>query len=181
MKIVKLNNDKQRSKLEEVYLTYRSRMYAVAFKVLHEPCAAEDAVHSAFLAIARNIDKIDTIESVKTASYVIKAAKNTAINMAKKDSANEVIYLDTIDISSDEELLDRLCSQENLNDIVNAIMDLDEKYRDVLSLYYLNGMTVGEVAETLCRKLTTVKQQLVRGRQKLISNIKKEFFENEKQ
>ena len=51
----------------------------------------------------------------------------------------------------------------------------DEKYRDVLSLYYLNELTVSEIADLLSRKEGTVKQQLARGRHKLINMIEKEI------
>lgn len=181
MKTSKAADKGENSKLEALYKTYRKRMYFAAFKVLKDPMLAEDAVHDAFIAIARNLDKTDSVDCVKTASYVIKAAKNTALNMLKKDSAAEVMYIDTIDISSDERLLDRLCDQCDLECIINAIMSLDEKYRDVLSLYYLNELTVTEIADVLSRKLTTVKQQLVRGRQKLIALINKEVFQNEEE
>lgn len=179
MKITKINSEQSKSKIEKIYLTYRNKMYISACKILKDPLMAEDAVHDAFIAIARNIDKIDSVDSVRTASYVTKAARNTALNMLKKDSSVEIMYIDTIDISSDEQLLDRLCSQEDFNSIVNAIMSLDEKYKDVLSLYYLNELTVNEIADVLSRKLTTVKQQLVRGRKILINNIKREASQNE--
>lgn len=179
MKFSKISGKKQENKLEKLYLTYRDRMYISAYKVLKDPMLAEDAVHDAFIAIARNLDKINSDDCIKTTSYVIKAAKNTALNMLKKDSATEVMYINTIDISSDERLLDRLCDQCDLDCIVNAIMSLDEKYRDVLSLYYLNELTVNEIADILSRKTSTVKQQLVRGRQKLIAQINKEVLQNE--
>ncbi|MCM1364495.1 MAG: sigma-70 family RNA polymerase sigma factor [Faecalibacterium sp.] len=175
-----LTKQNENCKLEQVYMMYRKRMYIAACKVLKNPQSAEDAVHDAFIAIARNIDKIDDVNSVQTASYVIKAARNTALNMISKDCSSEVLYIDMLDISSDESLLERICEQEEMNVIVNAIMALDDKYKDVLSLYYLNELTVSEIADVLSRKLTTVKQQLVRGRRKLISNIKKEVTDNEK-
>ena len=78
------------------------------------------------------------------------------------------------EILSDENTLENLCRQENYNIIVDAIMSLDEKYRDVLSFYYLNELTVLQIAQLLSRNENTVKQQLARGRQKLIKIIEKE-------
>lgn len=167
-------------KLQQIYEKYKNRMYISALRILKNPQSAEDAVHDAFVAIAKNIKKLQDTDSLSTASYVIKAAKNTALNMAKKSSDEKTVPIYELDIASDESLLDEICTKENYTIIVSSIMALDEKYRDVLSLYYLNELTVGEIAVALSRKETTVKQQLVRGRRKLIETIKKEVCSYEK-
>ena len=173
-------NDKDREKLRAIYENYRNRMYIAACRVLDDPYKAEDAVHEAFIAISKNVRKLEAIDSVSTASYVIKAAKNTALNMIKKQNREVALVLDENE-ADDDSLLDEICSKENYRAVVNAILSLDEKYRDVLSLYYLNELTVAEIAQTLSRKENTVKQQLARGRRKLINNIEKEVDFNEEQ
>lgn len=164
----------EKNKLEQIYEKYKNRMFVSACRILGDIHNAEDVVHDTFIAISRNLDKIGDIDSVSTASYVIKAAKNTALNYKKK-SLNEIPSVISDDeIASDENTLDNLCTKENYKKIVKAIMSLDEKYRDVLSLYYLNELTVSQIADLLCRKDNTVKQQLARGRRKLINIIEKE-------
>ena len=71
-------------------------------------------------------------------------------------------------------------AKESYNEIVNAILSLEERYRDVLTLYYLNDLSLSEIAELQGVKENTVKQQLYRGRRKLIDTIKKEVNPNEK-
>lgn len=171
----------EKEKLRAIYESYRNRMYIAACRVLDDPYKAEDAVHEAFIAISKNIGKLEEVNSVSTASYVIKAAKNTALNMIKKQNREAAIPLDDAKADADDSLLDEICTRENYRAVVNAILSLDEKYRDVLSLYYLNELTVTEIAQTLSRKESTVKQQLARGRRKLISNIKKEVNYNEEE
>ena len=75
---------------------------------------------------------------------------------------------------SDENTLENICTGENFRRVVDAIMSLDETYRDVLSLYYLNELSISQIADLLSRKENTVKQQLARGRQKLIKIVEKE-------
>lgn len=176
-----MQSAKEKEKLVEIYNTYRNRMYIAACRILKDPYLAEDAVHDAFIAISRNIDKLDSTDSIKTASYVIKAAKNTAINMIKKNRQEMPVLISEEDIRNEEDTLNTICTQDNYSHIVDCIVSLDEKYRDVLSLYYLNELTVKEIAQTLSRKESTVKQQLARGRRKLISLIGKETKENEKE
>ena len=175
MQPVKLTDEAKRQKLRLLYEKYKNRMYISACRVLSDPFAAEDAVHEAFVAISRNIEKIGDVDSVSTASYCIKAAKNTAINMTAKKQRESVLPIEEIDEVFDESMLDMICSKESFNIIVESIMSLEEKYRDVLSLYYLNELAVKEISDLLGRKESTIKQQLARGRKKLINTISKEM------
>lgn len=169
-----LINESDRKKLEHIYEKYKNCMFVVAYRVLGDAYEAEDVLHDSIVAVSRNLDKIGDVDSLSTASYVIKAAKNTALNR-KKRSFNEIpAEISEEEIVSDENTLERLCTQENYQIVVNAILSLDEKYRDVLSLYYFNELSVSQIADLLSRKENTVKQQLARGRQKLIRIIEKE-------
>ncbi len=171
---MQLDDELKRTKLKQLYEKYKNRMYASAYKILNNPQKAEDAVHDSFIAIAKNIDKLEELDSVSTASYVIKAAKNHALNQSKKYNNEVPSAISDSDILFDENILDVICTKESYSAVVEAILSLDEKYRDVLSLYYLNELTVSQIAVLLSRNRNTVKQQLARGRKKLISIIEKE-------
>ena len=49
---------------------------------------------------------------------------------------------------------------------------MDEKYKDVLTLYYLVGLSVKEIALALGRSMNTVNTQLTRGKQLIIKKFK---------
>lgn len=170
----------EKEKLAEIYEKYRNRMYITACRILDDPYLAEDAVHEAFVAISKNLGKIGDTDSIQTASYVIKAAKSRALNMVRQKVCEMQTLISDEDAKEDDNALDSICQKENYSYIVSAIHSLDEKYRDVLSLYYLNELTVAEISHLLSRKETTVKQQLFRGRRKLIYIIEKEAVNNEK-
>lgn len=173
---MRMRDEEERKKLRMLYDTYRNIMYISAYRILKDPQKAEDAVHDSFIAISRNLSKIEEIGSLKTASYCIKAAKNTAINLLKKGFNEIPTFMNDRDILYEENVLDMICTKENYRIVVDSVMKLDEKYRDVLSLYYFNELTVPEIADLLSRKEGTVKQQLARGRHKLINMIEKEII-----
>ena len=50
-----------KAKFERIYNRYRNLMYHVAYKVLSNHYDAEDAVHQAFVAIIRHLEKIGDI------------------------------------------------------------------------------------------------------------------------
>lgn len=159
-----IDDEKDKSKFEVLYYEYRDRMMDMALSVLHNKEDAEDAVHNTFIAIAKNMKSIDEAKSARTLSYVLKATKNTSINMLKKRNKHETISLDDIRDISDEEFYEKLNLKQQYNDVVKAIVKLDDKYKDVLFYHFVSDMTANEISKLLGRKQSTVKQQLVRGK-----------------
>ena len=112
---------------------------------------------------------------------MMKAARSRALNIIRMGLPEKETDLDEAQAKSDEDLLDEICRKESYNEIVSAILALEERYRDVLTLYYLNDLSVSEIAALQGVKENTVRQQLFRGRQKLINTINKEDKKNEKE
>lgn len=163
-----IDDKKDESKFEALYYEYRDRMMDMALSVLHNKEDAEDAVHNTFICIAKNMKSIDETKSVRTLSYVLKATKNTSINILKKRNKHETISLEDIENIPDEDFFEKLNLKQQYNDVVNAIVKLDDKYKDVLFYHFVNGMSANEISELLGRKQSTVKQQLVRGKALLL-------------
>lgn len=166
-----IDDEKDKSKFEVLYYEYRDRMMAMALFVLHNHEDAEDAVHNTFIAIAKNMKSIDDEKSIRTLSYVLKATKNTSINMLKKRTEHETINIDDIYDISDDEFYEKLNLKQEYNNVVNAIVKLDDKYKDVLFYHFVIGMTANEISKLLGRKQATVKQQLVRGKVLLLKTL----------
>lgn len=57
-----LDSERERTKFEQVYLTYRQVMFYTANSILHDPQLAEDAVHQAFLRILDHMQNIGEVE-----------------------------------------------------------------------------------------------------------------------
>ncbi len=176
-----MHSDYDREKLRQLYDKYKNRMYITACKVLGDPQRAEDAVHDAFIAVSKHLDKITDVDSVSTASYMIKASRSRALNILRMGLPEKETVLDEAMAEKDESLLDEICSREGYKKIVSAILGLEERYCDVLTFYYLNDLSVSEIAALTGIKENTVKQQLFRGRQKLIAILEKEDKKDEKE
>ena len=76
-----IDSNENRLNFEELYFQYEKKMYYTAFQILQNKEDAEDALQNAFWAIARNIEKIDRVDSIETQIYVIKAVKSRALNL----------------------------------------------------------------------------------------------------
>lgn len=167
-----IDDEDDRDKFEIIYYSYRKRMVFEAYSILRNSFDAEDAVHETFIKIARNIKAIDDPDSTKTLSYVLKAVKNTAINMYNKNKkSNDFVDIDTVQNMADEDFFEKLEISENYDEVVKAIRRLNDKYRDVLFYHYVSDMKISDIADLLGRKKSTVQQQLVRGKKLLIESL----------
>lgn len=170
-----IDDEKDKSKFEIIYYTYRKRMFAMADSVLHNKDDAEDVVHDTFIKIARNIKSIDEPDSDRTLSYVLKATKNTAINLLNKHKKIEIsLYSEHIEDLPDEDFFERLDIDNNYSRVIDAISELDDKYKDVLFYHFVQEMKVEQIADLLERKKSTVKQQLVRGKKILLEKLERD-------
>lgn len=159
-------SDNEKEKLELLYRKYKALMLNRAYEILRDGKLAEDAVHSAFLKVLKNLSKLDEIESIKTKAYIMVVLENTAKTMYTK----EKIYMSS-------EL------SENIPDITNVQRDaevkltaeaaaekialLPEKYRDVFILRYINELNDKEIASALGVSASAARKRLQRAREKL--------------
>lgn len=71
-----IENEHGRGKLEALYIKYCNDMFRVAYRVLKDWYLAQDAVQTAFLKLADNLDKIDEINCNKTRAFVVIIVRN---------------------------------------------------------------------------------------------------------
>ena len=83
--------------IEELYLRYAKRMYAIAYKILHDPHDSEDAVMEAFRRIVKNQKKFNNLKSTDADALATVYIKNAAIdvyNLNKKRVSSPNYYSD---------------------------------------------------------------------------------------
>jgi len=59
--------------------------------------------------------------------------------------------------------------------LLNAVMSLPEKYRDVIHLFYYEELSVKKIAQVTGRGESTVTSQLTRGRELLRRSLREEY------
>ncbi|NMA04011.1 MAG: hypothetical protein GX925_04815, partial [Clostridiales bacterium] len=65
---------------------------------------------------------------------------------------------------------------DDKSEVYFAVMDLPEKYRIVVHLFYYEDYSVRKISEILNRKESTIKTQLYRARQLLKLKLKGEYY-----
>ena len=173
-----IDDEDDREKFEMLCNEYRKRMVYIAYSALGNNEDAEDAVHDTFIKIARNMNSIGDPKSNEALSYVLKATKNTAINLSKKNTTrNKHIHLEDVENMTDEHFFEKLSVSKDYEKIVSAIRNLNDTYRDVMFYHYVCEMKIKDIADLLGKKNSAVRQQLVRGKKMLIEILEKEWSE----
>ncbi|MBQ8623079.1 MAG: sigma-70 family RNA polymerase sigma factor [Oscillospiraceae bacterium] len=166
--ISQIDADYQSERFIRLYNKHRDKMMSAAFAILKNHHDAEEAVQNALFAIAKNIAVMPDPDTKHGENYAVKAAKNHALNIAKKRRLSAPIieiYADGIDIAA--EIDDR----DECKRVVEAIYKMKSCYRDVLSAKFLYGMSAKEISVLFGVPLQTVKSRINRG----IKILKKAF------
>jgi len=165
-----IDNPDHHSKFEEIYYTHKDRLLITAFSILNDHYEAEDAVHNAFISIARNMNKIASFDSDRMIGYIMVITKNAAFDLLRKKK--EVLPYDDSVFSTEDDEFELQFEREKFLVVVEAIRNLNEVYRPVLYLHYVEEKSAKETAHLLNRNLRTVKQQIVRGKKILLELLK---------
>ena len=88
-----INAPEERHKFEVLYRAYRRMMFYIANRILNNEQDAEDAVHSAFVYIAENIQKIDEPMCPKTRGYIVTIVEGRAIDMYRRKQRHPKYHL----------------------------------------------------------------------------------------
>lgn len=163
LSLVQTDQDKQ--KIQRVYEQYYGLMMYIASRYCPQRSDAEDVVHDAIVKIIKHLACIDANDAIRTKAFCVTVVKYTALDRLKAKENNVISMEDFQEepVHSNDFAIDK----DTYADLVRAIRALDDPYRIVLTLKYVNDMTDKEIAALLGISEKTVSVRLTRGRQKL--------------
>lgn len=163
-----IDDEDDRHKFENLYNTYKQLLFYIANKILRDEYLSEDAVHISFIKIAKNINKIDTIDSRKTKSFITIITKRTAIDIYRKYKKQNIISFEEYCSDTD---VDILCNDSEDSDtyLIEAISKLPEIYKEVFILKYRHDFSNKDIAKILNISKDTIEKRIQRGKKKLQS------------
>lgn len=157
----------------EVYRRYHEAMYYAAFRILNDPMEAEDQMQEGFMDA---FTKLSSFRGDATfGSWLKRIIVNRCLNKLKTNQRG----------LEQESLEDHHHAIEDAPDVAwlapadievvkNAIQQLPEGYRVILSLYLLEGYDHNEIAQILEISPGTSRSQYTRAKAKL-REIVREF------
>ena len=147
--------------LERLVAQYQGAVLRTCYLYLCDRSQAEDAVQETFLKVYRNLDSFRGESSEKT--WILKIAMRTCYDM------NHSCWSRFFNRRVTPEMLPEASVPFTERDdaLTQAVMRLPEKLRRVIILYYYQGLSVREIAETLGITQPSVSNRMKRGREKL--------------
>ena len=150
--------------IEELYARHGKTVYRVCYAYMRNPADTEDAVQETFFRLIRYSPAFESEEHEK--AWLIRTAANICKNVLRHWWRKRESLEDFRDLPGTE--------RTGGNDVMSAVMQLPEKLKTVVYLYYYEGYSIKEIAAILEIPAATVGTLLARGREKLRTMLKGE-------
>ena len=183
--ILVIEDDDDRTFMEQLFVDYHRLMYHEIFKLVHDQWVAEDVMQS---TLVRLIDKIPELRlkdhgfrvapSAVRASplwgcplvnYIITASKNQARNYLRDSghhSASDLQeFMEYEDPNMDGGAIElQIIKKEDLEELAHIWTQLDERTRYLLEGHYILNLPAAEMARELNVKPASLRMALTRAR-----------------
>ncbi len=149
---------------------YQNNLYTVAFNVCKNAQDAEDVVQDTFIQYLSQKQEFESEQHIR--AWLIRVAINKAKNKTKSFFRRNMQpledYIETLKFESQES-----------SDLFETVMQLPQKYRIVIHLFYYEDYSIKEIAEILKLTQSNVKVRLLRGRILLRNTLKEVWADDE--
>ncbi|MGK6351524.1 RNA polymerase sigma factor [Parapedobacter sp. DT-150] len=148
----------------KLYHLYAKAMYNTALRIVQDEAEAADVLQEAF------VDAFTRLESFRQDSTFGLWMKQIVVNKAISSLRKRKLALQPLTAEHDlaEEPFDENDVAWRVEAIKNAINELPDGYRIVLTLYLLEGYDHEEIAHILQISEATSRSQFLRGKRKLL-------------
>lgn len=168
-------DDNNKSGMEEADLTqlledYGDAILRLCYLYLGDIHLAQDAVQDTFIRVYQNYGEFRKESSVKT--WIVRIA----VNVCKNYRRTAWFRLGRSRTAFEEE---DIWYEDKIKDdtLIQEVMSLSSKYKEVILLYYYQELKMTEIAAALNIPLSTVAIRLKRGREKLKQRLEGWYFD----
>lgn len=156
-----------------LYQRYYSRVYRLAYGMLGRHEAADDLTQEVFLRAYQKLESFKGESSFATWFY--RLAANCCLNFSekrrKKDQRESEEITATVPFNSDNSMERNLLQREAQEQIQRALLSLKPRFRLLVILKDIEGLSYDEIAERLNCSTGTLASQLKRARHLLARKL----------
>jgi RNA polymerase sigma-70 factor (ECF subfamily) len=157
----------------ELYRKYSQGMYAVSRRYIQDPDDAEDMVQEAFIKAFQKLDQFRG--DVSFGAWLKRIVVNRCIDFLKSQKERLIELQDHhIHVVEDEDWT--VEDGISADDVIQAMNELTDKYKDVVQLYLVEGYDHGEISEILGITQTNCRSRLLRGKGHLKKIINEKYY-----
>jgi RNA polymerase sigma-70 factor (ECF subfamily) len=174
LELVELTKGGDTEAFSELARRHQQMTYNLAYRFMRDPALAEDMAQEAFLKAFRLLAGFRGDSSFSTWLYRVTCSV-CLTELARRKKRGEVelkpVHFDTAAVHPTD-------SQDLPEHIRRCVTKLSDRYAEIVTLYYLNGTSYDEIAESLDIPMGTLKTWMFRARKQLRKIVEKELFSN---
>lgn len=169
--------DGNKKAFEYLYSKYKSKIEYFVYNIIKDYQKAEDITQETFIYVMQNKMK----ENISFKYYIYLVAISRAYNYAniekrRNEISTKFLYDEVEKIEND--VLDVITKEESKKEVLNALNELNEKYRNAIYLTNIEGLSYNETSKILGENLQNTKNLIHRGKKQLRKILLKKGFEN---
>lgn len=151
---------------------YGDSVFRMCYAYLKDYQLAEDVAQETFIQVYQHYGEFRNQSSIKT--WIIQIAINLCKNQMRTRWWKVQFYQKIMEMEEVEECYDSLLNRQI---IFEEICKLPVKYREVILLYYYQGLKISEIAKILNKSDSAIKSRLTRARERLKPRLEKVLCE----
>lgn len=158
--------------LEQVYRTYYHEIYLYALSLCKNTEEAEEITSDTFYKALLCAE----IQNDSIKYWLLRVSKNIFIDQARQKKRRPVTSLEDIGSPSYDNVLERMIHNEDAKKLYNCILQLPDRYRELIYMFYFMNYSLKEIAVFTKQSAGTTRTALCRSRDKLRSILEKEGY-----
>lgn len=152
----------QTSEIATMYDKYADMLFRVAYTELLSKEDAEDTISDVFYKLIKKAPKFLDAEHEK--AWMIRVTINQCHDLQRKRAVRSYTPI--------EEVVNLPSAEKTEYFVLEEVLQLPEKYKIVLILFYFEELKIEEIASILKISKAAVKMRLARGRESLKDRMK---------
>lgn len=146
-----------------LYDRYAAMLYRLSYAALQSQPDAEDAVAEVFVKYISKTPSFHDVEHER--AWFVRVCVNQCHDLQRRKKIRLYTPID--------EMSETLAEEESAVGILEDVLQLPEKYKTVILLYYFEDFSIDAIAQSLGIGKSAVKMRLARGRDLLKTQIER--------
>jgi RNA polymerase sigma-70 factor (ECF subfamily) len=153
--------------IADIYERRKTMLWRICFAYMKNPADTEDAVQETFYKLITAVPRFENETHEK--AWLIRTASNICKNELRHWRRKTEPVEDHFDLAAE--------ADADVSDVLKAVLDLPEKYKTAVYLYYYEGYTGPEIARMLKKPPSTVRNYLHEARILLKERLGDDYLE----
>ena len=167
------SEDKRQLYIEHIY-SRRKDIYRILYNIFHDSFLAEEMTQGVLERAWKGLDTLK--DRNKSWAWLKGIIRNETRTRMKKHAAEPVMEVweptheyigETELLQYERDILDTLVEKEAVEEVVQMLEEMDERYRTVIKLHLITGFSLKEISEIEGIEYSTVRSLYSRGIRKL--------------